>query len=209
MNNELPAPAPATPAFDRSTEDVGNIVELGHLNVRVPDQQRAIVFYVMGLGLARDPYLQVGIDNAWVNVGTSQFHLPVGPAQVLCGVTGLVMPDLDALAARLAGVAPLLRESQFSFQRADAHVDVTCPWGNRVRVHAPDPAHFKRMTLGMPYIEVDCAAGSAVRIARFYAEILGARTRVGEDAGAAFAHITAGPCESLVFRGFHTLPVEF
>ena len=58
--------------FDRTTEDVGNIVELGHVNVRVADQQRALMFYVMGLGLTRDPYLTVGVDNAWINVGTSQ-----------------------------------------------------------------------------------------------------------------------------------------
>ena len=80
----------ATPqSFDRGSEDVGNLVEFGHLNVRVPDQQQAIVFYVMGLGLTRDPHLRVGVDNAWINVGSSQFHLPVGPPQVLRGRTGL------------------------------------------------------------------------------------------------------------------------
>jgi len=68
--------------FDRSREDVGNIVEFGHVNLRVPDQQLAIIFYVMGLGLTRDPYLVTGVDNAWMNVGTCQFHLPVGPAQI-------------------------------------------------------------------------------------------------------------------------------
>jgi hypothetical protein len=43
-------PDKAQPFFDRAAEDVGNIVEFGHVNVRVPDQQRAIIFYVMGLG---------------------------------------------------------------------------------------------------------------------------------------------------------------
>ncbi|MDO8767467.1 MAG: hypothetical protein Q7K57_01910, partial [Burkholderiaceae bacterium] len=98
--------------FNRATEDVGNIVEFGHVNVRVPDQQCAIVFYIMGLGLTRDPYLRTGIDNAWINVGSCQFHLPVGPAQVLRGVVGLVMPDLDALMARLASVQSLLKNTQ-------------------------------------------------------------------------------------------------
>jgi catechol-2,3-dioxygenase len=43
------------PQFDRTVEDLGNIVELGHVNVTVPDQSKAIAFYLMGLGLTRDP----------------------------------------------------------------------------------------------------------------------------------------------------------
>ena len=65
-----------TPTFDRTAEDLGNIVELGHVNVRVPDQSKAIAFYLMGLGLTRDPYLMAGLENMWVNVGRGQFHLP-------------------------------------------------------------------------------------------------------------------------------------
>jgi hypothetical protein len=148
-------------------EDIGNIVEFGHLNLRVPDQQQAILFYVVGLGLTRDPYLVTGIDNAWINVGTSQFHLPVGPAQRLQGAVGLVMSDLDALRARLAAIRPRLGGTQFDFAGDGAQVEVTCPWGNRIRVHAPDPGRFGRMLLGMPYVEIDVAAGTAARIARF------------------------------------------
>ena len=65
-----------TPQFDRRVEDLGNIVELGHVNVTVPDQRKATAFYFMGLGLTRDPYLMAGVDNMWVNVGRGQFHLP-------------------------------------------------------------------------------------------------------------------------------------
>ncbi len=149
------ASAAPSPRFDRRTQDIGNLVELGHLNIRVPDQQCAMVFYVMGLGLTRDPYLRTGTDNAWINVGTCQFHLPVGQAaQVLRGTTGLVMPDLDALQQRLQQVAPLLAGTQFAFERSSAaQMEVRCPWGNRIRVHAPDLARFSRMALGMPYIE--------------------------------------------------------
>lgn len=201
MNAMQPTtPVPVKPLFDRTTEDVGNIVEFGHVNVRVPDQPCAIIFYVMGLGLTRDPYLRTGVDNAWINVGTCQFHLPVGPAQVLRGVTGLVMPDLDALMARLARVQPLLNSTTFSFSRTDVSVDVTCPWGNRIRVHAPDLARFGRMRLGMPYVEIDTAAGTAPGIARFYTEILGAPAHGGRDAGGIFARIPVGLGESLVFR---------
>ena len=40
--------------FDRSAQDVGNIVFLEHVNVRVPDQVIATRFYIAGLGLTRD-----------------------------------------------------------------------------------------------------------------------------------------------------------
>ena len=49
--------------FDRVAEDVGNIVSLEHVNTQIPDQQLATAFYVMGLGLTRDPYQVVGLVN--------------------------------------------------------------------------------------------------------------------------------------------------
>ena len=66
--------------FDRTQEDLGNSIHLEHVNVTVPDQRPATLFYVAGLGLTRDPYLMVSDTNMWVNVGRSQFHLPSGPA---------------------------------------------------------------------------------------------------------------------------------
>lgn len=195
--NDLP---PTAPPFDRRAEDIGNIVEFGHINLRVPDQQQAVLFYVTGLGLTRDPYLVTGVDNAWINVGTCQFHLPVGAAQVLRGTVGLVMPDLDALIERLARIGPRLAGTQFGFHRSGLQVDVTCPWGNHLRVHAPDAGRFGRMTLGMPYVEIDARAGSAERIARFYAEVLATPARCGEDARGVFVCVPAGRGESLVFR---------
>ena len=189
-----------TAMYDRRAEDIGNIVEFGHLNIRVPDQQRAVLFYVMGLGLTRDPYLVTGIDNAWINVGTCQFHLPVGPAQVLRGATGLVMADLDGLMKRLAAIEPRLEDTQFTFARAGAQVNVTCPWGNRIRVHAPDASRFGSMTLGMPYVEIDARPGAAEGIARFYTQVLDAPAQCGEDARGVFARVPVGLGESLVFR---------
>jgi predicted enzyme related to lactoylglutathione lyase len=197
---------PSAP-FDRTTEDVGNIVEFGHVNLRVPDQQRAMLFYVMGLGLTRDPYLVTGIDNAWINVGTCQFHLPVGSAQRLRGVVGLVMSDLDALLSRLAAIRPRLADTQFAFVADGAQVEITCPWGNRMRVHAPDARRFGRMLRGMPYVEIDVAVGTASRIARFYDEVFDARCRLDSDAGGVFVRVPVGLGESLVFRETrHPLP---
>lgn len=191
---------PQKPVFDRTTQDVGNMVELGHVNVRVPDQRLAILFYVQGLGLTRDPYLQTGVDNMWVNVGISQFHLPVGPAQVLRGTTGLVIPDPDALEARLRAVAPRLEGTRFAYTRQGDTTEVTCPWGNAIRVHAPDTTRFGRMNLGMPYVEVDAISGSAEGIVRFYQEIIQSGGTVGEDARGKFARIPIGLSESVLYR---------
>ena len=124
------------PQFDRTVEDLGNIVELGHVNVTVPDQSKAIAFYLMGLGLTRDPYLMAGLENMWVNVGRGQFHLPTrSPAQVVRGTTGLVVPDLEALLKRLEHAKTFLEGTQFSYKEVGNVVETTCPWGNRIRVH--------------------------------------------------------------------------
>jgi catechol 2,3-dioxygenase-like lactoylglutathione lyase family enzyme len=186
--------------YNRATEDVGNIVEFGHVNVRVANQQQAIVFYAMGLGLTRDPYQRTGISNAWMNVGSCQFHLPVGKTEVLRGVIGLVQPELDSLVQRLQAVAPLLHGTQFRFERHGDVVDTVCPWGNRIRVHAPDPVRFGPLRLGMPYVEVDCAPGTVGGIARFYTEVLAAPATLGADADGNFVLIPIGLAESLVFR---------
>src|SRR5712675_547309 len=90
--------------FDRAAEDLGNSIHFEHINVTIPDQRLATLFYVAGLGLTRDPYLMVSDTNMWVNVGRSQFHLPRGEAQLLRGTTGIVMEGRQALLGRLAAV---------------------------------------------------------------------------------------------------------
>jgi predicted enzyme related to lactoylglutathione lyase len=173
----------ATPQYDRTVEDLGNIVELGHVNVTVPDQSKAIAFYIMGLGLTRDPYLMAGLENMWVNVGRGQFHLPTrATPQVVRGTTGLVVPDLEALLKRLHTAQKYLEGTKFSFREAGAAVETTCPWGNRIRCHAPDTSRFGSLRLGMPYVEFDVPAGTDLAaIARFYKEILGGIAGVAKD----------------------------
>src|SRR5215213_2500484 len=129
-------------AFDRTREDLGNSVGLEHLNLTIPDQQIAILFYITGLGLTRDPYLVTGLQNMWVNVGRSQFHLPMGNPQAVRGHTALVMPDLGALVTRLSAVKGRLEGTRFEFSEAKDHVAVTCPWGNRIRCYRPDRERF-------------------------------------------------------------------
>lgn len=172
--------APRKPAFDRATQDIGNMVEFGHVNTRVPDQNLATLFYVAGLGLTRDPYLRTSTDNMWINVGCSQFHLPAGAPQVTRGVVGLVVPDLDALERRLTRVAGKLTGTRFAISRTKDAVLAASPWGNRIRVHAPSPTQFGAMTLGIAYVDFACPRGSAAGIARFYRDILGAPAVLGK-----------------------------
>jgi hypothetical protein len=186
-------------AYDRSAEDVGNVVALEHVNVRIPDQQIATVFYVTGLGLTRDPYIMTGIDNMWINVGRSQFHLPTGKAQVLRGRTGIVLPDREALLRRLARVRQPLAETLFDFREHNSFVEVTSPWGNRIRCHAPEP-RFGRIRLGMPYVEFDVPRGAAEGIVGFYREILDAPGAVGEDEHGRNARVSVGAGQDLVYR---------
>ena len=185
--------------WDRGAEDVGNIVALEHVNVRVPSQAVATAFYVLGLGLTRDPYLMVGLDNMWINVGQQQFHLITGAPQVVRGVVGLVLPDLPALEARLAQVKGALAGTAFDYGAQNGTVAVTCPWGNRLRCHSPGP-EFGDMTLGLPYVEFLVGPGRAAGIARFYRSVLGAPAAVVETAGSPAARVRVGAAQHLVFR---------
>ena len=115
--------------FDRAAEDLGNSIHFEHVNVTVPDQRLATLFYVAGLGLTRDPYLMVSDTNMWVNVGKSQFHLPDAAAQVLRGHTGIVIAGREALLARLASVAKKLEGTAFAFSEHNDHVEADLPLG--------------------------------------------------------------------------------
>ncbi|MEQ9643544.1 MAG: hypothetical protein RIM84_26225 [Alphaproteobacteria bacterium] len=182
--------------YDRSEENLGNIVALEHINVLVPDQRPATLFYMAGLGLTRDPYLMASVTNMWANCGKSQFHTPHGAPQVLRGTVGIVLPSRDELLDRLKKVKPHLKGTAFSYKAKNDHVDTTCPWGNRIRVHEPDRKRFGRMQLGMPYIEFDVPNGTARGIARFYNEIMATPAKVKGDA----AHVSAGPNQEMIFR---------
>jgi hypothetical protein len=179
--------------FDRAAEDLGNSIHLEHVNVQVPDQRLATLFYVAGLGLTRDPYLMVSDSNMWVNVGRSQFHLPSGKPQVVRGHTGLVISGRAALLDRLASVANKLEGTLFAFGEHNDYVEAICPWGNRLRCYEPNAARFGRITLGIPYVEFEVPVGTAAGICAFYPEFMGiqaefrngdgvvARAKVGKD----------------------------
>ena len=185
--------------YDRSAEDLDNVVHFEHVNVMIPDQRLATLFYVAGLGLTRDPYLSVSDSNMWVNVGRSQFHLPTGEPQRLRGSTGIVIAGRQALLDRLAAVAPKLAGTRFAFSEHNDFVEATSPWGNRVRGHEPDPARFGRITLGMPYVEFDVSPGAAPGIAGFYREVMETPAEV-TNGDAAVARVRVGKNQYFVFR---------
>ena len=104
--------------YDRSTQDLGNIVNLGHINVCITDQHVATHYYVTGLGLTRDPFLNAGARLMWINVGPEQFHLPTGEPDVVRGIAGLVVPDATLCSTGLPQCASSSRGRSSSSARA-------------------------------------------------------------------------------------------
>ena len=172
--------------YDRTTQSVGNIVLLEHFNCLIDDQRLATLFYIVGLGGTRDPYIFMGLENMWVNFGRTQVHLPSrGPApkpEVLRGTAGFVVPDLEALKRNLEFAGKEMKRvvpektTRFSWQDKGETVEATCPWGNRIRCHAPSPEHH-RTELGLVYVDFDVPPGTAEGIARFYDQIMKAPAR--------------------------------
>ena len=184
--------------FDRTSEDAGNIVLMEHVNTRIPDQSQAHLFYVTGMGFTRDPYLDFGMRNMWINLGRQQFHLPSGEPQVLRGRIGLVVPSLDELERRLEKVARSLEGTALSWARANSILNVTTPWGNALVVH--EPGQFGKLKLGMPYVQFDVGEGSAAGIARFYEEILATPASVVDKNEETIARIFIGQEQTLEYR---------
>jgi len=186
--------------YDRAAQDIGNIVNLGHVNVSISDQHLATHFYVTGLGLTRDPFLNTGARNMWINVGMSQFHLPMGTPEILRGVIGLVVPDREALLDRLVHARKALQGTKFHFRESNDCVETACPWGNRIHLHMPDEERFGRIVLGMPYIRFDVRPGTAERIARFYREVLHAPSEVVKNGAGLQARVKVGDKQYFYFR---------
>ena len=182
-------------AYTPELEDVGNIVGLEHVNLTIPDQSTATAFYLSALGGTRDPYLMVGVENMWVNLGDQQFHLPTNDAQHLRGHVGLVTPSLDLLRERLSGVEERLEGTEFAWEDKHCCVVVTGPWGNEFHCYDGRSDNFGEMSLGIPYVEFDVPAGTADGIARFYTDIMGAPAEVSGN----MAKVSVGVGQELRF----------
>jgi hypothetical protein len=160
--------APEKLKYDRSTQDVGNIVHLEHYNCCIDDQRLAVLFYVVGLGATRDPYIFPGMENIWLNFGRTQVHMPsraVPPkAERLRGTAGFVVPSLEDLAKRLEYAGKEMKRvvgdaRAFSYTVKKDCVEATDPWGTRVRCHAPSP-EYGPIDLGLAYVDFDVPLGT-------------------------------------------------
>ncbi len=190
------------PHFDRAAEDLGNIVELGHVNVTVPDQTHAVGFYIMGLGLTRDPYLMAGLENMWVNVGRGQFHLPSRSPQVVRGTTALVMPDRAALLKRLSYAQKYLEGHQVQVSTKPMMRWRRCARGatgsacmNRIRHDLARCAWACRMLSSDVPEKANLSA-----IARFYREILGGIAGVATDERGEYAWASMSAESKVMYR---------
>jgi hypothetical protein len=190
--------------YDRAAQAIGNIVHLEHFNVVINDQRLATLFYVVGLGGTRDPYLFMGLENMWVNFGRTQVHMPSRgqkpKPEVLRGTAGFVVPSLDDLVKRLEHAGAEMKRivpdlpNKFAFQRKGEIVEATCPWGNRIRCHAPSP-EFGRTELGLVYVDFDVPRGTAEGIARFYNDVMKAPARAEKNR----ATVNIGRDQRLIF----------
>src|SRR6266436_293729 len=82
--------------FNREAENLGNITGLEHVNVEIPDQGLASDFYLMGLGLTRDPYLFPGTNNMWINLGIPYVEFTV-PEKTAKGIARFYRKVLGAI----------------------------------------------------------------------------------------------------------------
>ena len=193
-----------TPArsFDRSVEDVGNILNMEHFNLTVPDQQLAALFYVSGLGFTRDPYMDFGTFNMWINVGEQQFHLPKNTAQKFRGYIAIIVPDLGDLKRRLNFIARPMEGTEFDWtERTDNsvdYIDISCPWGNSIRAYGPDPD--RGMSLGIAYGVMNVRSGVSQGIADFYQQVFDAPARVISDEDGVRAVVSVGFNQDFIFR---------
>ena len=185
-------------AFNRSEENVGNVLNMEHINLTVPDQQVAALFYVTGLGFTRDPYVDFGTRNMWINAGAQQFHLPQRTAQKWRGHIGVVVPDLDDLKRRLGAVSELLAGTQFDWSETNDHIAVTCPWGNAIRAYPP--AAFPGIYLGIAYAQMDVPPGVAEGIADFYRQVFLAPAEVVDDEAGRRVEVSTGVDQRLMYR---------
>ena len=120
--------------FDRSAEDVGNILRTGTSESDRAGSGHCGAVLRLRPRLHARPYVDFGVfnfNNMWVNVGDQQFHLPQGKAQRFRGTIGLVVPDLEQLRWRLDQVGRSLKDTEFGWEVYDDYIGVTCPWGNR------------------------------------------------------------------------------
>lgn len=178
--------------------DLGSVVSLDHVNLRVSDQGLATLYFLEGLGLTRDPYRMNGTGNMWVNIGAQQFHLPTTRPTPFPGEVGLIVPDLGEVRKRLERVEPKLKDTGFSWKDGKASVATTDPWGRRIRLH-PAGALPAMMNLALAYVELWVPPGTARAIGDFYEQVLEVPVKHNGGGKSAQVAVTMGPHQTMRF----------
>jgi len=199
--------------FDFDSQEQGNIVVMEHVNLAEPDQLVAMVFYIDGLGLTRDPYTPFNTSVMWVNIGKQQIHVPTTEnAQVVSGHIGLLTPSIDLMVERLQNVQNhhLLAGTKFSWKIKDKFkkglvpdtyskkvIHVQCPWGNKFRIYEYNKS-FGASELGIIYVLQHCPTNSVAAIAEFYQKYF--EVPVYLVSAQKTAHVVVGPWQRLIFQ---------
>ena len=185
--------------FDRAAEDLGNSIHFEHVNVTIPDQRLATLFYVAGLGLTRDPYLMVSDTNMWVNVGRSQFHLPTARRRCCAAI-----PASSSPAARRCWSG--WRRSRKSSKAPRSHSASTTTMSRRSAPGATACAATSRTPRAsgasrsaFPMSSSTCRSGPRKRICAFYPEIMGMQAEFVNGDGTV-ARVKVGKDQYLQFR---------
>ncbi|DAZ96854.1 TPA: hypothetical protein N0F65_008285 [Lagenidium giganteum] len=135
-------------------EDSGNIRLLEHINLsnveKCTEQAPVNIFYMHGLGCARDPRLSY---HFWANFGRNQFHLFTSQKQNECfsGSVYLYVPDLDALEQRLSNVAEQLAHTKFAFERVNRGGATTVDYPREQWQTLFDAAQYDHIVAHDPY----------------------------------------------------------
>eukprot|EP01089_Gocevia_fonbrunei_P002381 TRINITY_DN12354_c0_g1_i1.p1 TRINITY_DN12354_c0_g1~~TRINITY_DN12354_c0_g1_i1.p1 ORF type:complete len:316 (+),score=41.48 TRINITY_DN12354_c0_g1_i1:34-981(+) len=218
-------------------DDVGGIVHLEHINITVPDQLLASLFYAEGLGFTRDPKTRFG-GTMWINVGDTQIHLPTQPknSQQLCGHIGIVTPSLSELSSRLEKIKTRFQDTKFAFAPHSTPlsqfeysyavqpkttsdsvdwIEVKCPWGELTIRFYERQIYFDKSglpenkSLRLVYVEENCNPGTAERIVKFYKDKFNANGSVSTVGSRKMARIQVGGHQELLFREAETPVPEF
>jgi len=198
--------------YDFNTQDVENIIYLEHVNLAQPDQMTAMVFYVEGLGLTRDPYAPDSSATMWINIGNSQIHVAkYDTPQVLAGHIGLITPSISLLIQRLKNIQnhKLITGTKFSWKIKDKFkkdlvpkeysgqiLHVTGPWGNKFRIYE----HSKELglhQLAIYYVLHYCKLNTSQSVAQFYQKFF--QVPVTIVPSQKMVHIPVGPKQRVIF----------
>ncbi|MEK9724065.1 MAG: hypothetical protein VW405_11380 [Rhodospirillaceae bacterium] len=183
--------------------EIGRLVHLEHVNFTVDDHDLATVFLMGGLGFTRDPYKRTDHHNMGVNVGMQQFHLPLRsrPTPPFPGVVGLIVPDLKAVRERLGYIEKdgHFKGTPYKTQMKAGALEIVSPFGVALRLHQAGKLAFQR-PVGIPYVDIHVAPGSARPLARYYRQVMGCPASVGKLGGETVCRVTVGPNQELRFR---------